>query len=107
MRVPIELVRAILKMNEDYFFLVSLSSVFCFVPLKKIKAIPKGTKKTFEITFHQISIYLPIVGSQKLFELYCSWYTGTNPTYQQYYSNKSVFLLPFANSGHIQQYKYI
>jgi hypothetical protein len=107
MHVPIELVRAILKMNEDYFFFVSLSSFF-FVSLKKIQAIPKGTKKTFENTFHQISIHLPIVGSQKLFQLYCSWYTGTNPTYQQYYKyNKSVFLLPFANSGHFQQYKYI
>jgi hypothetical protein len=100
MRIPIELVRAILKINEDYFFLVSKSSV-CFVPLKKILAIPKGTtKETFGNTFRQILIYLPIVGRQKSFVLYFCWFTLTN----SYYSEKNVNLLQ--EGVHREFYRY-
>jgi len=105
MRVPIELVRAILKMNEDYFFGVSEYSV-CFVPLKKILAIPKvTTKETFSNDIHRIFIHLPIVGSQKSFVLIYCWFTGIDPFFQQYWNEKQVNLL---NKGVAREiYKYI
>jgi hypothetical protein len=72
MRVPIELVRAIVKMNEDYFFFVSLKSFF-LVPLKKIHAIPKATEyETMNqlMIYKRIDIRLPIGSTSKTFIFY-------------------------------------
>ncbi len=105
MRVPIELVRAILKMNEEFFFLVSEYSAR-LVFLNKIHAIPKvSTKETFSNDIHRIFILLPIVGSQKSFVLIYCWFTGMDPFFQQYWNEKQVNLL---NKGvACEIYKYI
>jgi hypothetical protein len=76
MRVPIELVRVIVKMNEDYFFLVSLKSFF-LVPLKKIHAIPKATEfeEMGQVNFYKrIDIRLPIGSTRKSFVIYYYFY---------------------------------
>ena len=76
MRVPIELVRAILKMNEDYCFLVSEYSAR-LVSLNKIHTIPKATE--FEEMgqvniYKRINIRLPIGSTRKSFVIYYYFY---------------------------------
>jgi hypothetical protein len=106
MHVPIELVRAILKMNEDYCFLVSLKSFF-LVPLKKIHAIPKATEYE-EIgqlnIYKSIDIRLPISSTSKTFVIYYYFYGSRMNIKNPEFERKAV-RLDFNHSTYLFCYK--